>query len=236
MNKTSILWTEATWNPMSGCEEVSEGCKYCYARRLAEDKRGTRAFPDGFDLTFRPHKLAEPRALKSPALIFVNSMSDLFYEKIPDSYRDKIIDVMEQTPQHEYQVLTKRPELMLHYSRRRKLPRNFWAGVTVEHERMIERIDILRQVDVEIRLISAEPLLSALPDLNLDGIHWIISAGESGRHLWDAVPPNAARSSCAATASGCHVQTATIGSARSATNARRQMLNTSTSNGAVPAP
>lgn len=186
MNETAISWTQATWNPNSGCEVLTEGCKYCYAKTLAEQKRGTAAFPNGFDLTIRPHKLDEPRRLKTPSLIFVNSMSDLFWEQIPDDYRHRIVDVIEDTPQHQYQVLTKRPEAMLAYSQRRKLPPNFWAGTTIEANRHVERADILRQVDAEIRFVSAEPLLSGLPDLNLDGIHWLITGGESGNHLMDA--------------------------------------------------
>lgn len=181
MNKTGIAWTTVTWNPMSGCEKVSAGCAFCYAEQLAERKRGTKAFPNGFDLTIRPHKLREPYRLKQPSLVFVNSMSDLFWEKISDDYRDQVIDVMEDTP-HEYQVLTKRPEEMLRYSRRRKLPPNFWAGVSIENQANAYRLDMLRMVDAEIRFVSAEPLLGPL-SLDLTGIHWLISGGESGSHL-----------------------------------------------------
>jgi protein gp37 len=183
MNETKIEWTDVTWNPASGCAVVSEGCKYCYAKTLADNKRGTAAFPNGFDLTLRPHKLAEPKKLKEPARIFVNSMSDLFWEAIPDDYRDKVLDVMEATPWHQYQVLTKRPENMLRYSLRRPLPANMWAGTTIESNRFCSRADILRQVKAEIRFISAEPLLGLLSDLSLTGIHWLISGGESGTHL-----------------------------------------------------
>jgi protein gp37 len=139
--------------------------------------RGTSAFPKGFDLTLRPHKLVEPYRLKKPSLIFVNSMSDLFWEAIPDDYRDRVLDVIEDTPQHQYQVLTKRPEKMLEYSHRRKLPPNFWAGVTIECNRHVGRADILRAVDAEIRFVSAEPLLDDLSALELSGIHWLISGG-----------------------------------------------------------
>jgi len=185
LNNTGIGWTMKTWNPTSGCEEVSPGCKFCYAEFIAEKFRG-KAFPNGFELTYRPHKLAEPKRLKKPTLIFVNSMSDLFWEAIPDAYRDRIIDVIEDTPRHQYQVLTKRPEEMLRYSRRRKLPANFWAGTTVESTHTSDRVDILRQVDAPIRFISAEPLLDDLGSiLNLAGVQWLISGGESGRHLLD---------------------------------------------------
>lgn len=186
MNDTAIAWTEATWNPMSGCTEVSEGCKFCYAKTLAENRRGTPAFRNGFDLTIRPHKLAEPTRLTTPSLIFVNSMSDLFWEAIPTHYRDQIVDVMESTPQHQYQVLTKRPRAMLAYSRRRPLPDNVWAGTTIESDRVTWRADVLRQVRASVRFISAEPLLSALPSLSLERIDWLISGGESGTHLSDA--------------------------------------------------
>ncbi len=183
MNETGIIWSERTWNPMSGCQKVSQGCKFCYAEALSESKRGTPAFPNGFDLTIRPHKLKEPFKEKKPTLIFVNSMSDLFWEKVSDEYRDRIIDVMEQTPQHEYQVLTKRPEEMLRYSLRRALPPNFWAGVSVENESVLHRIDTLRKVKAEIHFISAEPLLGPMPTLNLEDIEWVITGGESGFHL-----------------------------------------------------
>lgn len=186
MNDTGIIWTEATWNPMSGCQEVTEGCKYCYAKTLAERRRGTAAFPNGFDLTIRRHKLAEPRKLKTPSLIFVNSMSDLFWDEIPEDYRDEIVDVMEDTPRHQYQVLTKRPELMARYSQRRPLPGNVWAGATIESDRTTHRADALRATRAAVRFISAEPLLSALPSLDLDGIDWVISGGESGSHLTPA--------------------------------------------------
>lgn len=183
MNETAINWTNLTWNPMSGCEKVSEGCKFCYALTLAERKRGTPAFPNGFDLTIRPHKLNEPYRLKQPSLIFVNSMSDLFWEQVPDSYRDQIIDVIEATPQHEYQVLTKRPEKMLEYSRRRKLPPNFWAGTTIESGRTAFRLDILRRVDVPIRFLSIEPMIGRWENPEFAGIQWVITGGESGTHL-----------------------------------------------------
>jgi protein gp37 len=196
VNDTAIAWTDVTWNPASGCQKVSEGCKHCYAETLAENKRGTAAFPRGFELTLRPHKLREPFKLKTPSLVFVNSMSDLFWDQIPTAYVDQIVDVIEQTPQHQYQVLTKRPDRMLAYSRRRKLPGNFWAGVTIEATRFVSRADTLREVDAEIRFISAEPLLSALiyhtagrsagpGPLDLGGIDWVIVGGESGTHLAD---------------------------------------------------
>lgn len=185
MNNTGIIWTERTWNPMSGCHVVSEGCKFCFAKTLAENRRGTAAFPNGFDLTLRPHKMVEPIKLKSPTLIFVNSMSDMFWEKVPNDYRHKIIDVMERTPMHQYQVLTKRPENMLKFSRERQLPDNFWAGTTVDNDRWKHRIDILRKVKASLHFISAEPLIGPITSPDLGGIDWLITGGESGVHLWD---------------------------------------------------
>ncbi len=183
MNETAIRWTEKTWNPWSGCEKITAGCRYCYAETLAEGKRGSPAFRNGFELTRRPHKLREPFALKEPSLIFVNSMSDFFWDQVSDAERDAAVDVIEQTP-HEYQVLTKRPENALRYSRRRRLPRNFWMGVTIESQSTAGRLDILKEVDAEIRFVSAEPLLTPLT-LDLTGIAWLITGGESGRHLND---------------------------------------------------
>lgn len=185
MNETTIEWTDHTWNPASGCKVVSEGCRYCYAKTLAENKRGTAAFPRGFDLTIRPHKLDEPRRLKVPSRVFVNSMSDLFWEEISDEYRSRIIDVMWNTPQHQYQVLTKRPANMARFFKNREVPDNMWCGTTIESNRVMDRADYLRDVPAAVRFISAEPLLSDLDGLNLQGLHWVISGGESGSHLSD---------------------------------------------------
>jgi len=186
MNETAIAWTDYTWNPASGCEKVSPGCKFCYAETIAEKFRG-KAFPNGFELTLRPHKLGEPLKYKEPSRIFVNSMSDLFWEPIGDDYRDRVLEVIEATPQHQYQVLTKRPEELLRYSLRRELPPNFWAGVTVESTHTMSRTDLLRAVKAEIRFLSIEPQLDDLgPSLDLSRIHWVIAGGESGLHLRDA--------------------------------------------------
>jgi len=186
MNETQINWTDVTWNPASGCSKVSAGCKYCYAENLAENKRGTLAFPRGFELTIRPHKLDEPRRLKRPSLVFVNSMSDLFWEEIPDDYRDRVIDAMRAAPQHRYQVLTKRPENARRYFERRAVPDCMWMGTTIEHALTVGRADILRDIDAKVRFISAEPLIGQLDGINLSGIHWLIGGGESGCHLADA--------------------------------------------------
>ncbi len=182
MNETGISWTDETWNPVSGCQKVSAGCKFCYAEVIAEGKRGTPAFVDGFDLTLRPHKLDEPRRLRGNKRIFVNSMSDMFWEQISDEYRDRMVDVMEETPWHQYQVLTKRPAEMLRYSLRRPFPPNLWAGVTIENQATAGRVGVLKRVASRVRFVSAEPLLGPLV-LGLAGIHWLIGGGESGSQI-----------------------------------------------------
>ena len=186
MNNTEINWSELTWNPASGCEKVSAGCKYCYAEGLAENKRGTRAFPNGFELTLRPHKLEEPRKIKRPSLIFTNSMSDMFLESISDDYRDRVFDAIRAAPHHRYQMLTKRPEVAARYFSTRSVPDSVWLGVTVEHQLTADRIDILRRIDARVRFLSVEPMVGHV-DLagRLDGIHWVIGGGESGSHLSD---------------------------------------------------
>lgn len=185
MNETAIAWTDLTWNPASGCAKISLGCKHCYAESLAEQKRGTRAFPNGFDLTVRRHKLDEVRRVKRPSLIFVNSMSDLFWDRFPADLRDEAFDVMEAHPQHVFQLLTKRPAAMAAYSQTRPFARHIWAGATVEHGDTMGRLAQLRSVRAETRFISAEPMLGPLPGLDLAGISWVIVGGESGSHLSD---------------------------------------------------
>lgn len=209
MNETAISWTDLTWNAWSGCEKIDPACQHCYAHELAENKRGTLAFPKGFDLTYRPHKLAEPARIKAPSIIFVNSMSDLFLDDVPDRARDQVFDVIESLPRHQFQGLTKRADNMVRYFRRRTPPRNYWAGVTYGHhdptrapypgvlppaptsrtERLrmtrylYDRIRMLQEVDAQVRFISIEPMLTEMPDIPLDGIHWIITGGESGVHM-----------------------------------------------------
>ena len=184
MNNTKINWTDVTWNPASGCTKVSTGCKYCYAETLSENKRGTLAFPDGFDMTLRPWKLDEPERLRKASLVFTNSMSDMFHPSIPDAYREKVFDAIGRAPWHRYQMLTKRPEIARTYFLTRKVPDSVWLGVTVENQDSVERIEILQSIDAEIRFLSCEPLLGKLDlDERLDGIAWVIGGGESGAHL-----------------------------------------------------
>ncbi len=199
MNKTNIAWTDLSWNLWSGCKKISTECKFCYAHQLAEQKRGTRAFPGGFDLTLRPHKLKEVRRPKAGALIFVNSMSDFWLTaaemgrpELEDDLqilRHQAIDAMESRPDLNFQVLTKRPENIARQLGGRRLPDNFWAGVTCGHKEQVGRLDILRRSlpYLPIRFVSAEPLLTPLADvLDLTGFQWLISGGESGTHLMDS--------------------------------------------------
>jgi protein gp37 len=182
MNATEIKWTELTWNPASGCTKISPGCAYCYAHTLAENKRGTHAFPVGFDVVEKPHKLVEPARLKKPSLIFTNSMTDCFHASISDNYRDRIFSAIESAPKHRYQLLTKRPEVALRYFSTRKVPDCVWLGVTIENQAYTGRADILRQINARVRFVSMEPMLSHI-DINLEGIQWVIVGGESGCHM-----------------------------------------------------
>lgn len=183
MDKTNIIWTEKTWNPVTGCSRISAGCKFCYAETIASRYSGNSAFPNGFDLTYRKHKLNDPYTWKENSFVFVNSMSDFFWDKISDTYRDQMLLVMEDTPQHQYQLLTKRSKEAVQYFSTRKVPDNVWIGVTVENAKCKSRIDDLKKINASIRFISAEPLLEDLGDLDLSGIHWVITGGESGVHL-----------------------------------------------------
>lgn len=187
MQNTNINWTELTWNPMSGCKKVSAECKHCYAFTLAEQRRGTKAFPRGFDLHIRPHKLVEPSKVKKPSLIFCNSMSDPGLEEVSDEYRDRIFDAIEASPEHRYQMLTKRPDRLLRYfrTRGRRVPESVWIGVTIGVRETQWRADVLREFDAPVKFISAEPLLEDLT-VSLDGIAWLISGGESGSHASNA--------------------------------------------------
>jgi protein gp37 len=184
MNETAINWTSLTWSPWSGCAKVSAGCKYCYADTLAENKRGTAAFPNGFDLTLRPHKLTEPLREKRPSLIFTSSMTDVFFEEVPVVFREAVFDTIARTPQHRYQILTKRPHLARAWFDRHPCPANVWMGTTVEDARVLDRLEHLRAINARVRFVSAEPLIGGLgPNVDLRGIDWLIGGGESGLHL-----------------------------------------------------
>jgi protein gp37 len=174
---SGIEWTEATWNPTSGCTKVSPGCDRCYAERIT--RRFPKTFPNGFSLTLRPDSLDIPLHWKRPRTIFVNSMSDLFHSDVPEEYLHSVFDVMARTPHHTYQILTKRAERLARIAKRLVWPRNVWMGVSVESSAVMWRIDYLKQVPSAVRFVSAEPLLSPLPQLELDGIDWLIAGGES---------------------------------------------------------
>ena len=179
MGNSQIEWTTYTWNPVTGCDKVSIGCTHCYAERLAKT-RLKKFYPNGFgEITLHPERLQKPLKLKKPAEIFVNSMSDLFHKEIPLEYIQQVFDVMEKTPQHIYQILTKRAERLAELAPKLSWHSNVWMGVTVESQEYADRIDYLRQVPAKVRFISCEPLLGFLK-LDLTGIHWVIVGGESG--------------------------------------------------------
>jgi protein gp37 len=176
-----IEWTEATWNPVTGCTQISPGCAHCYAKTFAERFRGVPGHPyeQGFDLTIREERIEQPLSWKKPQLIFVNSMSDLFHEAVSDDFIRRVFTTMKTASWHRFQLLTKRPERLASMASTLTFPGNLWVGVSVENQRWTSRIDYLRQVPAEVRFLSCEPLLGPL-DLNLRGIHWVIVGGESG--------------------------------------------------------
>jgi protein gp37 len=179
---SSIEWTEATWNPVTGCTQVSPGCAHCYAKVFAERWRGIPDHPygQGFDLRLWPERLGVPLRWRKPKTIFVNSMSDLFHEDIPLEFVDQIFDTMRRAHWHTFQILTKRADRMAALVDHFNWPENVWMGVTIENRRFVHRADALRHVPAAVRFISAEPLLGPLEGLDLDGIDWLIAGGESG--------------------------------------------------------
>ena len=184
--KSAIEWTDATWNPVTGCTKITRGCDHCYAERFAERFRGTPGHPfkDGFDLKLRPERLFQPLSWKRPRRVFVNSMSDLFHKEIPATFIDRVFDTMEATDRHVFQVLTKRSSLMMTYLRRRygsrPAPQHIWCGVSVEDHTATTRIRHLRQTPISTRFLSIEPLLGPIGNVDLEGIAWVIVGGESG--------------------------------------------------------
>lgn len=181
-DNSRIEWTQATWNPVTGCSKVSPGCAHCYAETFAERWRGLEGHPyeQGFDLRLWPERLDQPLRWKKPRVIFVNSMSDLFHEDIPLDYIEQVFAVMNEASQHVFQVLTKRHDRLAELAPKLSWPDNVWMGVSIENKRWIERADRLREVPAAVRFISAEPLLGQLVGLNLTGIDWLIAGGESG--------------------------------------------------------
>ncbi len=181
--KSKIEWTEQTWNPATGCTKVSPGCEHCYAEVMANRLKamGVRGYENGFKLTLQPQRLWEPLQRKKPTVYFVNSMSDLFHEKIPASFIKSVFAVIENSPWHTYQILTKRAERMADIMQNINIPPNAWMGVTVDNiKHGLPRIDLLRKVNATVRFLSIEPLLEDLCTINLTGVHWVIVGGESG--------------------------------------------------------
>lgn len=179
---SAIEWTDATWNPVTGCLEVSPGCDHCYARTFAERFRGVPAHPyeQGFDLRLWPSRLEYPLRWRKPRRIFVNSMSDLFHKDVPEAFIRQVFDVMARASWHNFQVLTKRPQRLARLAPTLPWPAHVWIGVSIENDEYAWRADYLRTVPAAVRFISAEPLLGSLPSLGLGGIHWLITGGESG--------------------------------------------------------
>jgi Bacteriophage protein gp37 len=182
MATTSIEWTDKTWNPITGCTKVSRGCANCYAELMSRRLKamGQSKYKNGFKLTLHPESLSEPLKWIKPHTVFVCSMSDIFHDEVPDSFIDKIMETIIQTPQHNYQILTKRAERISEYFTDREIPQNAWIGVTVEDINSKERINYLRSLNASIKFLSCEPLLEDLGALNLKNIDWVIVGGESG--------------------------------------------------------
>jgi len=180
-DNSAIEWTEATWNPVTGCTVVSPGCAHCYAKTFAERFRGVPGHPYemGFDLTLRPDRLEQPLQWKRSRLIFVNSMSDLFHEDVPVQFIKRVFKTMAEATQHKFQVLTKRSERLRELAPLLPWPENVWMGVSVENQRWTTRIDDLRATPAAVKFLSCEPLLGPL-DLDLTAIDWVIVGGESG--------------------------------------------------------
>ena len=179
---SSIEWTDITWNPVTGCTKISHGCKHCYAERMSKRlrKMGVEKYREGFSVSAHESTLDEPLKWKQPRLVFVNSMSDLFHKSVPAMFIEKVFDVMDRAPQHRFQVLTKRPSRVVRMNDRLRWTPNIWLGVSIESERWISRLSTLKETGAHVKFLSLEPLLGPLPDIDLDGIDWVIVGGESG--------------------------------------------------------
>ncbi len=199
MSRSTIEWTNATWNPVTGCTKTSPGCKHCYAERMAKrlQAMGQANYARGFQLTLQEHMLDIPLRWRKPRLVFVNSMSDLFHKDVPTPFIQRVFRTMEQAPQHTFQILTKRADRLREVAPQLPWPENVWMGVSVESADYLDRIDDLRTVPANVRFLSLEPLLGPLTEIDLTGIGWVIVGGESGpgarliapewvRHLRDA--------------------------------------------------
>jgi protein gp37 len=187
MAQTSdIEWTDATWNPVTGCTKISSGCDHCYAERFSERFRGVPGHPfeNGFDLQLRPDRLQIPLLWRKPRMIFVNSMSDLFHKEVPTAYVSSVFDTMEKASWHTFQVLTKRSSRMRDFINRRysksPAPGHIWLGVSIEHRQAVSRVLHLQQTSAAVRFLSAEPLIEDVGTFSMAGLHWVIAGGESG--------------------------------------------------------
>lgn len=182
-SRSLIEWTEQTWNPTTGCTRISPGCAHCYAEVMARRlmAMGVLGYENGFTLTLHPDRLQQPLKRKKPTMYFVNSMSDLFHEEVPDSFIRQVFEVIKNSSQHTFQVLTKRADRMDEFFRSYNAPSNAWLGVTVENRKHgLPRLDLLRHVRAPVRFLSIEPLLEDLGEIDLSDIHWVIVGGESG--------------------------------------------------------
>ena len=180
--QSNIEWTDVTWNPVTGCTKISHGCKHCYAERMAKrlQKMKAEKYRNGFSVAVHESALSAPLTWKSPKLVFVNSMSDLFHQSVPDAFIESVFDIMNRAPQHTFQVLTKRPNRVVRMNERLRWTPNIWFGVSIESERWLERLRLLKKSGAHVKFLSLEPLLGPLPDLELPGIDWVIVGGESG--------------------------------------------------------
>ena len=181
-DRSGIEWTESTWNPVTGCTKLSSGCRHCYAERMAKrlQAMGHPNYARGFDVALHEHMLEVPLKWTKPRMIFVNSMSDLFHEDVPVQFIQRVFSTMRQAPHHTFQVLTKRSARLVQLDHEINWPDNVWMGVTVENRGCCFRIDHLRQSHARVKFLSLEPLLGPLPNLNMEGIDWVIVGGESG--------------------------------------------------------
>ena len=185
MAQSSIEWTEMTWNPTTGCTKVSAGCKFCYAEVMSRRLKamGVEKYRDNFKVRIHEKELETPYKWRSPKIVFVNSMSDLFHPDVPIDFVKKVFEVMNDNPQHVFQVLTKRADLLLYYDKEGwlKWSHNIWIGTSVEDDRVMNRIDLLRKTNAKTKFLSCEPLIGPLKNMNLKNIDWVIVGGESGR-------------------------------------------------------
>ncbi len=183
MSESTIEWTEVTWNPTTGCDKISAGCKFCYAEVMSKRlmAMGQPKYRNNFELTIHESELIRPYSWRKPRTVFVNSMSDLFHKDVPTEFIKRVWKVMNETPQHTYQVLTKRAERIEELSSELTWTPNIWMGVSIENELVLHRLEHLRNTGALTKFISAEPLIGPLPNMNLKNIHWVIVGGESGK-------------------------------------------------------